>query len=130
MNTKIIMTSSALVLGISGLVLTFMPDELLLYLKLPLEKNIELLLQILGALYFAFGMTNWMSKDTLIGGIYNRPIAIGNMTHFIMVAIASFKLLVSGSEYPDFLWVLSGIYGLFAVLFGLILFKTPKLGAS
>jgi len=31
-------------------------------------------MQIIGSFYFAFAILNWMSKGSIIGGIYNRPI--------------------------------------------------------
>lgn len=121
------MSSSALILGLSGLALSFLPQEALGFFELETKSISVLLLQILGAMYFAFGMLNWMARSTLIGGIYNRPIAIGNTIHFTMVALALVKLLISSTELSNKLWVLALVYILFAVLFGRILFKTPKI---
>lgn len=125
MNTKKIMTLSALILGIVGIVLTFVPEIMLSYLNLETNNTALFLMQILGALYFAFGMLNWMSKAGLIGGIYNRPIAVANFTHFLIAGIALTKGLISNPDLQYSLWMAGIIYMVFALLFGIILFRHP-----
>ena len=73
MNTKSLMTLSAMILALIGISLIFLPKEILDYLELSVSDTLELLMQIIGSLYFAFAMLNWMSKGSLIGGIYGRP---------------------------------------------------------
>ena len=82
------------------------------------------------AMYFGFAMLNWMSRRSLIGGIYNRPIAIANMTHFLMVGIALSKLMLAQADLPKIFWLITGIYVIYAVIFGWLLFRTPPLGKS
>ena len=125
MNTKIIMTASAIILGITGIVLTFIPDEIIDYLSLGMNKTLLSLMQILGALYFAFGMLNWMTKTSLIGGIYNRPIAVANFTHFLIAGLALTKGLISNPSSPYIIWIIGIIYLVFAISFGVILFRHP-----
>ena len=125
MNTKIIMTASAIILGIAGIVLTFIPDEIIDYLSLEMNKILLSLMQILGALYFAFGMLNWMTKTSLIGGIYNRPIAVANFTHFLIAGLALTKGLISNPSLPYIIWIIGIIYLVFAISFGVILFRHP-----
>lgn len=67
------MASSAFILGTTGILLTFIPDEILSHLSIETNKPAFFLIQILGALYFAFVMLNLMTKTRLIGGIYNGP---------------------------------------------------------
>ena len=125
MNTKIIMTASAIILGITGIVLTFIPDEIIDYLSLEMNKTLLSLMQILGALYFAFGMLNWMTKTSLIGGIYNRPIAVANFTHFLIAGLALTKGLISNPSSPYIIWIIGIFYLVFAISFGVILFRHP-----
>ena len=124
------MTSSALLMGFAGLILTFFPDELAGILNMEDNRISILFLQMMGAMYFAFGMLNWMSKGSRIGGIYNRPIAIANMTHFLMVGITMAKLMLAGGVLPVEFWALVSVYLAYAVVFVRILFKTPKIGSS
>ena len=123
MNTKLIMTASAITAGLMGILLTFAPAEASAFLGWNNEQAI--ILQLLGAAYFAFGMINWTAKANLIGGIYGRPIAIGNFTHYVIGALALIKVV--SKSYSVALIVLTLIYVAFAVLFGLIFFTHPRL---
>ncbi len=125
MNTKLVMTLSSAVLGVAGIALTFLPAEILTGLAFNQSKSMEFLLQIIGALYFAFAMLNWMTKASLIGGIYNRPIAVANLTHFVIVALALVKGVFSNPDLPTVILTAAIVYSIFAVLFGIILFRHP-----
>jgi len=123
-NTRLVMSASAILMIAAGIFLTFAPDEMVRWMNLSIDKRINLMLQVIGALYFAFGMINWTARANLIGGIYGRPIAIGNVTHFVTAALA----LVKSDQWSTGQWpalVFIGLYVLFAVLFGVILFTHP-----
>ena len=79
--THVLMSASALTLGLLGLTTTFAPDFVLSSLGAPVSPALLLMIQILGALYMGFAALNWMARDNLIGGIYSRPVAIGNLMH-------------------------------------------------
>jgi Na+-driven multidrug efflux pump len=114
-------------MGFAGLMLTFFPQEIAKDLLLMDDSRlITFLLQMIGAMYFALGMLNWMSKNSLIGGIYNRPIAIANMTHFLMVGITLAKLMLSTEQTRFPSWVILILYLGFAFAFVFILFKSPE----
>ncbi|HEY3369413.1 MAG TPA: hypothetical protein VGK10_01115 [Prolixibacteraceae bacterium] len=125
MNTKLLMTSSAVTLGLAGVILTFMPEEILSYSGMEASKLLELMVQIVGALYFGFSMLNWMTKSGLIGGIYNRPIVIANFTHFFIVAMALIKAVMTHSGLPFAIWIMGVLYTIFAISFGTVLFRNP-----
>lgn len=125
MNTKWIMTLSAVLLGLSGIGLTFLPNEILNLLNLQTDLSLQLILQILGALYFGFAMLNWMSKSGRIGGIYNRPIAVANFSHFMIAGLALIKAVFPTSGLPKILWIVAAGYLIFAILFGMLLFRHP-----
>ena len=71
MKTKFLMTSSALFCGIIGILLLFLPNEILEYLNVEPTIITILFFKILSALYFGFGILNLTVKVSLIGGIYN-----------------------------------------------------------
>lgn len=125
MNTKILMTSSALFLATIGILLSFLPNEIVEYLNV--EQNIItiLFLKIMSALYLGFGILNWMAKGTLIGGIYNRPIAIGNLMHFGVGAIALVKISSNIQIHSEIIISLSAVYVIFALLFAYIFRTNP-----
>lgn len=125
MNTRIIMTISALILGISGLTLSFLPDLFLNNLGVDSSPITLLLGQIIGGLYFAFAMLNWMSKESLIGGIYNRPITLANLSHFLIVGLAILKVLLKNPDLPILIWAIGIIYLVFGILFTRIFFQHP-----
>jgi hypothetical protein len=58
-----------------------------------------------------------MAKGTLIGGIYNRPIAIGNLMHFGVGAIALVKVATKIQIYSEIIISLTAVYVIFALLF-------------
>ena len=126
-TSQTVLGSSSIILAASGLALTFFPDELAESINLPEGASVKLLIQTIEAMYFAFAMLNWMSRRSLIGGIYNRPIAIANMTHFMMVGIALTKLMLS-KGLPQSFWLVTLIYVVYALIFGWLLFTTPNLG--
>jgi hypothetical protein len=62
-----------------------------------------------------------MVKGSRVGGIYKRPIAVGNLLHFAAGAITLDRFALRGHEAWPVL-VLATIYTLFAVGFGLVVF--------
>src|SRR5689334_21449906 len=128
MNTRILMSASALVMGLAGVAASFGPHELLAYAELGISPLGVLKIQALGATYCGFAILNWMGRGNLIGGIYGRPVALGNFLHFTAVALAALKLTVGG-ETSVTLIVITAIYCLFALTFGLVLFTHPKAAA-
>lgn len=129
MNTRLIMLSSAIFLAAIGIIFTFLPSEIANFMKIN-SVAVSLLFQLLGALFFAFAMLNWMAKGAIIGGIYNRPISIANFTHFFIGALALIKVCFNNHSLPWAVWVLAGIYSVFAVLFGLIFNRHPDAGKT
>ena len=123
MKTKLLMTSSALFRAIIGILLSFLPNEIAEYLSVEPTIITILFLKILSALYLGFGILNWMAKGTLIGGIYNRPIAIGNLMHFGVGAIALVKVISNIQTHSEIIIFLTVFYVIFALLFTYV-FKT------
>ena len=125
MKTKLLMTSSALFCGIIGILLSFLPNEIAEYLSVEPTIITILFLQILGALYLGFGILNWMAKGTLIGGIYNRPIALGNLMHFVVGAITLVKVISNIQTHTEIIIFLTVFYAIFALLFIYVLKTNP-----
>jgi hypothetical protein len=124
MNTRLLMTASALVMGLLGLFFEFLPHELLDYTGAAAANPAAPVMQIAGALLLGFAMTNWMARGVVIGGIYARPLAMGNFVHFLVGALALLKFAFSGPNM-SIIWATAIIYSLFAVLFGIVSFTHP-----
>ena len=113
MKSQWVMTASALFMGAIGLALTFAPGELLARSDVTPAHLVMVAAQIAGALYLGFAILNWMARESTIGGIYNRPLAMGNFTHFFVAGAA---LLKGG------FWIAGAIYAIFAIAFGVLIF--------
>jgi hypothetical protein len=124
MNTRILMSSSAVIMALAGMFFSFFPDELLQYLGVGSSAFLPLILQLTGALYLGFALLNWMAKGNLMGGIYSRPIAIGNLMHFMVFTLAIGKYYFA-HQRPTVLIIPVLIYALFSVLFGKVVFGSP-----
>lgn len=122
LNTKILMVSSALFMGLLGILATFIPREVARYFGASIDVEGILLIKLTGALYLGFAILNWMARRNIIGAIYSRPVALGNFFHFLLIAIVLLKFLIVHSFVPSF-GIVAGIYTTFAVCFGYILFS-------
>jgi hypothetical protein len=124
MISKYLMIASSIVTGILGVAVSFFPQEISNTLGLAPTGTLTLFLQITGALYIGFALMNWMAKTVIIGGIYARPLAMGNFAHFVIAGIALIKAAMN-NPVSLYLWVIAIMYLVFAVLFGKILFTNP-----
>jgi len=125
-NTKILMTSSALFLGIIGILLSFLTEEIIDFLKIEPNYITILFFQLLSALYLGFGILNWMSKGTLIGGIYNRPIALANLMNFGVGSIAMVKIANTIQIHSKPFLFLTIVYVIFAILYFIVFRRNPS----
>jgi hypothetical protein len=124
MKTKALMSSSAMLMAILGICASFLPQEILSYSGADPRGFGVLLIQGIGALYLGFAILNWMARANLIGGIYSRPVAMGNFLHFAMVAVTLLKAL-PGNPRAEPILVGAVVYSVFAVWFGLVVFTHP-----
>ena len=124
MKTKALMSLSAILMAVLGIGASFLPQEILSYSGADPRGLGVLLVQVVGALDLGFAMLNWMARANLIGGVYSRPVAMGNFMHFAVVAVALLKALLGGAS-AAILLVGAVIYSIFAVWFGLVVFTHP-----
>jgi hypothetical protein len=115
------MSVSSIVLGLAGIVASFAPQELLAALNLPATPPLPVVIQLLGALYFSFALINWTARASIIGGIYARPISLGNFAHFTVGALALAKYQLSDGA-TAWLFVVLIVYAVFAIIFGWLVF--------
>lgn len=116
-------------MGLLGIAASFFPKEILTAAGQPSTELLTLLLQIVGALYLGFALLNWMAKNILIGGIYSRPLCMGNFLHFIVAALALVKATMNNPA-SKYILIATVVYTIFAILFGLVLFTNPGKVAS
>ncbi|CAN5778620.1 hypothetical protein BH24ACI5_BH24ACI5_05740 [soil metagenome] len=127
MNTRILLTASAIVLGVMGAATSFLPVEILSVVDAGSDRSVATLVQLLGAALFGFAMLNWMARGAPAGGIYGRPIVIGNLVHFSVAGIALAKVAAVGGM-PKVGLVLAAVYAGFAIAFTVVMFGPGPLG--
>ena len=118
MYTRALMIFSALFMAALGLFTLFAPDKVLGMHGTPPDNATMLLIQMMGALYLGFASLNWAARGVLIGGIYARPVAIGNFTHFTIVAIMLAKAAIKFGVWQ--LATSAAVFSLFAIWFGFV----------
>lgn len=129
MNTKILVTSTSLILALAGIFTLFAPDVLLSALDVQVTAQLSVLVQLLGAFYFSFALMNWTAKDSAIGGIYARPVSLANFSHFFTGTLLLVKYLLSNKFSLPILLV-SILYAIFAAVFYWLVFRATGLKAQ
>ncbi len=106
---------------IVGLVTSFAPEDVLRQHGSTPDNATLLLVQMMGAIYLGFALLNWMARGVLIGGIYARPVAMGNFLHFAMIGVMLAKAAIVHAVVP--LALSAAVYCFFAAWFGIVLFR-------
>jgi hypothetical protein len=121
MNTKLLMRTSAVFMGLVGAAALFLPQEILAHAGANPGRLSALVVQLAGAVYLGFAALNWAAQAKLIGGIYSRPVALGNFIHFTVASIALIKVVIAGERD---VMVLAGLAvdTILAVMFALVMF--------
>jgi hypothetical protein len=127
--SRLLMGVSAAVLAAFGLAGSFLPHETLGRLGAAPSAPLVLLLQAFGAVCLGFALLDWMSRHATLGGIYGRPLVVGNLLHFASAALAFFKLMLRNPELRT-LWPLGLVYALLALGFGVVLFRQPSTAST
>jgi len=123
MHTKILMMLSAVFMALLGLLTSFWPDKVLETHGTVPDNATLMLVQMMGALYLGFAILNWTARGVLIGGIYARPLALGNLLHFAMVGMMLAKAAIAHGVVQ--LATSAFVFSAFAIWFGIVLFTSP-----
>jgi hypothetical protein len=130
MPGRIILTLSALALFVSGLAALFAPDELARLLDPVASSSLPVAIQLTGGSLLGFALLNWMSRRNRIGGIYARPIGMGNLMLFTTAALTIGKALFAG-HLPPALIPAGVVFGVLAASFAWLVFvHDPISGAA
>ena len=124
MGTKVLMITSAFFMAVLGIAATFMPREILSYFNARPDWFSLAAVQTAGALYLGFAILNWTARRNIIGGIYSKPISLGNFLHFVAAGLSLLKKMTTGGTGIIFI-IITILYLIFAVWFGLVTFTHP-----
>ena len=114
---------SAIFLALLGLATSYFPEKVLQTHGTVPDNAPLLLIQMMGALYLGFAILNWTARGVLMGGIYARPLALGNFLHFAMVGVMLIKAAITFGVIQ--LATSAFVFSVFAIWFGVVLFTSP-----
>ena len=97
MSGRIILTLSAVILFVAGGLALFAPAELARALDPAGSRGVQIIIQLLGSGFLGFALINWMSRRNRIGGIYSRPLGMGNLLLFATAALTLGKAATAES---------------------------------
>ena len=108
------MFASAGFMAAAGLDLLFAPAETLSIFGMGSDPLLAVAAQLMAGLYLGFAMLNWMARRSTIGGIYNRPLVLGNLIHFFVGALS---LLKASNKIPGspVTWFVVAAYAVFEI---------------
>jgi hypothetical protein len=121
--TRILMILSAVFMAVLGLITSYFPDRVLETHGTVPDGPTMLLIQMMGALYLGFAILNWTARGVIMGGIYARPLALGNFLHFAMVAVMLTREAIQHGVIQ--LATSAVVFSAFAIGFGIVLFRPP-----
>ena len=121
--TRWLMMLSAMFLAVAGLITSFFPDKVLETHGTVPDGPTVLLIEMMGALYLGFAILNWTARGVIIGGIYARPLALGNFLHFAMVGVMLTRETIDHGVIQ--LATSAAVFSAFAIGFGVVLFRPP-----
>lgn len=127
--SRVLLTGSAAVLALLGLAGSFLPAELLGWLGATPAPALLLVVQLLGALALGFAALDWMSRHATAGGLYGRPLVVGNLLHFTSGALAALKLAARAPEVRP-LWAVAAVYAVLALGFARAFLRPPTRASS
>lgn len=127
MNTKAIMIASSLFLYLAGIFAIFAPPEFFAMFGFgDVISEPMIVLRMAGAVYVSLAVVNWIAKNSAIGGIYGRPISMGNLTHFTVGTLTIARFLLDNGLHLPMLIVMI-VYIVFAVIFAWLVFFSTGL---
>jgi uncharacterized membrane protein YidH (DUF202 family) len=121
MPGRLILTLSASALFISGMAALFAPDEIARLLDSVASSSLPVVIQLIGGSLLGFALLNWMSRRNRIGGVYARPIGLGNLMFFTTAALTLGKAASKG-HLPLALMAAGSMFGLLAASFAWLVF--------
>ena len=117
------MTVSAILFAISGISALFFPYEIAQWIDLP--QRAGLLVQLFSAGLLAIAVTNYIGRNAIYGGIYGKPIMLGN---FMFGIICGTSLLSAQLryQYGFWVWLMILAFGLYTLVFIKLIFFPGK----
>jgi len=116
MKLSPLVSVAALVDAVVGLLLLFMPRETMAVLLGAAAAGTERTGQLAAAAILGIAGFNWLNRYARVGGIYGRPLVLGNLLHKMTLALLLVGDAARGS-IPLTGVALTIVYGLLAMAF-------------
>jgi len=118
-QTTVLMAATAILLAGLGLALLFAPEEV--GTAMGIQASATPWLQTLGGACLGLGALDWLTRRSLIGGIYGRPVAAANQIHFTIGALTLVRQGWGTSASAAY-WIVASAYVLGALVFNWLTF--------
>ncbi len=126
MNTRILLTVTAILHALAGLVLTLLPGEVARQFGAVDATSSVLPYQLVGAAYLGFAVLNWLNQRSAIGGIFGRPLVFANFLQLFVGGFAVVQFATGPARGTVLPWVAAAVYFLLAACYGYLLFRKPE----
>jgi hypothetical protein len=123
-TSNVITTISALVLAVGGIVLLFGAQEILVRMLPGTTAGTAVLGQLVAAGWLAIAGLNWNQRQTIVGGIYGRPMVLANFALYMVTAFSLAHPAMAGGA-PRVFGPLAVLFGAFALLYAMLLLRGP-----
>ena len=124
MTAGFLSRGSAAVLLVAGVALLFAGDLVLPRLVPDYPATALWLGQLLGAAWLSMAALNWWNRETLLGGIYGRPLVAANMALFLSTSLVLLRVAARPGLSPA-PWCLAAVTTVLSVAYRLLLFRGP-----
>jgi len=122
---KITIHGSAWLNGLAGILISFFPSETGMLLTTSSQSGVDLLvMKIVAAGLFGFGVLNFMSLKHPLGGIYGKSIILSNMIFHLIIGVQCLKFAI-GDSTSQIISVAGTLYTLLALGFIKMNFSIP-----
>lgn len=115
---------SAIVMGVPAVALLFGADLLLPTLNPGFVPGHAWVGQLVASGWFAVAMLNWMSRNSVIGGIVGRPLVLTNLTVYVVTSTTLVKAAAL-TTFPTAMLVASAVSAGMAVAYGWLMMRGP-----
>ena len=124
MISSIVSRLSAALLLLGGLTLLFAADVVLPAIVPGFPPSAAWLCQLLAGAWLGLAAVNWLQRTAVIGGIYGRPIVMGNTALYLVSALSLLRALVDGAA-PRAMWAPCAVALALAIVYGALLLRGP-----
>lgn len=126
----ILLTVSAVLLFAAGGAALFAPEEVSASLGASTAHPSSIAIQLAGAGLLGSAVIDWMSRRNRIGGVYARPLALGNLLLFTCTGFSFGRGLADGRLPPLTAGPLCVVSAGLAVAFAWLIFFSDPVGLS